>query len=238
MAAFRHLQERAMGLDKYRSDVNKQVRAEWEKKFGRPISRIEQESGILAPQYQSPVDPVTGKLKEQFTFDPMKSEAFAKIREQAFGAGPSTWAQVALDKQGIEELGARERAQKEMMQAQAQQQADLMRLGGISGGARERMASRGARDLMMRQQELGREGQLARLGITERDEGARREDLKGVAELEKAAQAQGIEALQKDLENRAKFDAEKYAQQMQTWGAGKTAEAQERAARAQKRGKK
>lgn len=111
-------------------------------------------------------------------------------------------------------------------------------MGGLGGGARNRMAMQGARDLMMARQGISRGGMLDRLGISQTDEDRRQQLLKQVADTELSGQEKNLGLMTGDVTNKAQFDANRYAQQMQAWGASQAAGAQSRAAEAGRKSKK
>lgn len=195
---------------------------------------IEKRYGIERPQYESLRDE-SGALKSQFAYDPSKSAAFSKLREQAMAQpGDSPWAKMQLEKQGLEQSGARDQAAQSALQGVAQQQSNLARFGGISGGARERLAASGARGLARSQQDVARQGMMDRLGITEQDIGRQQSALGAVGQEELTGQAKNIGALTGDVSGKSSFDMERYKEQMQAMAADKTANAQRAAAQAAK----
>jgi hypothetical protein len=141
-----------------------------------------------------------------------------------------------LQKQEIEQSQGRDQAAKAQAQGLAQAQSNLMRQGGLSSGARTRMAMQGARDLALDQQRVNAQGISQRLGIQEQDLGRKENLLKGFGDAESAAQEKNIGRMTDDLRAGSAFDMERYGQQMGAYGAAKTAEAQ-RAAASQSSGK-
>lgn len=208
---------------------------ELEKKLGRPISAVERQSGVLAPQYEALRDAKSGELKSSFKYDPMQSEAFKQLREQALSTGPSAWAQMQTQKQGMEEQNQRDMAAKSNMQAMNQANAMLARSGGLSSGAAGLQARAGARNALMANQDVTRQGMADRLGISMADEQRRQDSLKGVGEAELSGQRLNLQTMLGDVQSQRDFDLSRYQQQMAAWGSDKTANAQMAASR---RGKK
>jgi len=170
-------------------------------------------------------------LQEQFKYDPNKSGAFSKLKEQAMAEpGSSPWAKMQQQKQGVEQAGAADAAAKSSAQGLAQAQGNLMRQGGLGGGARTRMAMQGARDLAGAQQGVNRAGIQDRLGIQEQDINRTQDALGKVSSTELQGQGQNLATLQGDVKDKGLFDMEKYKQQMAVLGANKTANAQVAAA--------
>lgn len=194
------------------------------------LSDMERRAGVSTPEYAGLTDE-TGALKSQYSYDPTKSAAFTKMREQAMAApGESPWAKMQLEKQGLEQAGQFDNAARSTANAVAQQQSNLARFGGLSGGARERMATTGMRDLARSNQDVARQGMMSRLGIQESDIGRQQDMLGRVGTTELEAQGKNIAALTGDVQGRGAFDMERYRQQMAAYGAEQTARGQERAA--------
>ena len=70
-----------------------------------------------------------------------------------------------LGRQRLEELDAREQAQAAMQGQLAGARSQLAMRGGLGSGARERLARGGMQDVAAQQQQIARQGQMARLGI-------------------------------------------------------------------------
>lgn len=203
---------------------------------GNYVSPIEAESGIRSPGYEGTRDK-QGNLKAGFKYDPYQGEMTQKLKAEATGTGPSPWAQMQLQNQGLEQQNARDQAVKSGQQALSMGNANMMRFGGQQNGARERMGAQSMRDIMGAQQDVSRQGIASRGAITAQDL-QRKQDLTGqLAGQEGQAQAANIGAMTTDVSNLAQFNANKYAQQMQAYGAAKSADAQ-RAAASQSGGKK
>lgn len=193
-------------------------------------NKFEKEAGVTPPGYEGVRDVKTGQLLDQYKVDPYKGEALQALKSQAFAQGDSPWAKMQLEKQNLEQSGMADQAGKMQAQGLAQAQGNLMRQGGMSSGARTRMAMQGARDLSRSQQDVARQGIGQRLGIQEQDIGRKEDMLKSFGNLETQAQGSDLAQSTGDINRKAMFDMERYKQQMQAWGAGKTADAQKAAA--------
>jgi hypothetical protein len=201
-------------------------------------SEQEKRAGVTPASYEGVRDLKTGELLSQYRFDPYAGEAMQKLKEQAFAQGESPWAKLQLQKQQQEQMAGMDQASKQALQAMSQGQAALMR-GGLSSGARERMARQGARDLMMSRQGIARQGMGSRLGIQEQDLARKQSLLSDFGNAEQRAQQANIGQLTGDLGRLAQFDANRYNQMMAAYGAEQGAKAQRDAAEASKpRGKK
>lgn len=147
------------------------------------------------------------------------------------------------DKQFLEEQDARERAKREAKGTRAEAEAQLALRGGLSAGARERLESSGARNLLAMSQDVSRQGNLNRMQIGINDEQNRIAQLGQLPGMEALAlqsnlQREGMytQARQTDInraiaenQNRNAYNQSLYQQQMQAWAAQRQARATERA---------
>lgn len=126
------------------------------------MDRIRTASQPGRPGYQGYTNPY-GTLLDQFKlgnhsvdasgfaipkFDEvmMDPSALNQIKEQAFNQGPSAWAQLANLSQARSQQDAYDSVANQGAGSRAQAMADMSRLGGLSGGAMERMATTGAKN--------------------------------------------------------------------------------------------
>lgn len=206
----------------------------------RAVSQGEQEraAGVLPPGYEGVRDVKTGQLLDQYKSDAYAGEALQKLKGDAFAEGDSAWAKMQLQKQGLEESGARDAAARNQAQAMAQSQAMMRRQGGLSSGASTLMAMQGAKDLMRAKQDVARQGIGQRLGIQEQDIGRKTDLLKAFGDAESRANEANIGRQTDDITKSSMFDLERYKQQMAAYGAKQTADAQRAAASSGGGGKK
>lgn len=179
-------------------------------------------------KYTSQLDEQTGMLKAPYVFDPTKSEAFGKIREQAMGTGPSTWANLMNQQQAMEQQQANDQAAQGQMGAQNTAFSNLAMRGGLGGGARTRIAAQGVKDLMMANQANARTGNMNRLNIAGQDEQRKQAALGQVADTELQTQKGNIAAA---LDEQRRVEAAKqqaYSENMQGWASERQAQATEK----------
>lgn len=100
----------------------------------------------------------TGKLAAN-------QDALNALKARAMAQGDSPWLRMQLDKLGLEELSARDRAASQALSQSAQANAALAMRGGLQSGARERIATGGARDLSAARQAIGRDMATNRLNL-------------------------------------------------------------------------
>ena len=198
----------------------------------------------MRPEYESWLNTETGLMKDQYQMkpgllDPTSLEGFQELKKRVMTQGPSAYAQMMLEKQKLEEGQQKDMAARQAQSAAAQARSQLAMKGGMSSGARERLAMGGARDLMMQRQNVASQGQLSRAGLLAEDEAQRMKLLPGFAEGE-AKIAEGNLGLQNKAqewnimraleEKRAKDaqDLDVYKEQIKKWGSEKEAAATSR----------
>ncbi|MCA6565611.1 MAG: hypothetical protein ACK5RO_06680 [Pseudobdellovibrionaceae bacterium] len=193
-----------------------------------------------------------GNLRNQFSMSDkigpdvqLNNQGLDAIRSRALSTGPSAWAQLANEKQGMEEQQAMQNAQRQNQSSFRQGMSNLSGRGGLSAGARERMAMQS-----MRQQNTGNQGLLNqgiqnRMNIGLQDQQQKDQMLQQLPGMDMNAAnfAQGQRAFranaqQQDIGNALKdiggynaYRADAYGKAMQEWGTGKTADAQVAASR-------
>lgn len=89
-----------------------------------------------------------------------------ELKKEALAApGTGAWEQMMKGRQGLEEMGAQDNAARTADAGKAQAFSSLATSGGLSGGARERLARLSGQDLATQKQNVLRQGQLDRSGI-------------------------------------------------------------------------
>ena len=188
-------------------------------------TEAEKRAGVVPPGWEGLRDIKTGQLLDQYRINPFTGAASQRLQAEALGTGPSQWAQLALGRQAQEEAQARQNAGLQQQTAQSQAQSNLARFGGLGGGARTSLARSGARDALMASQGVGAQGQQARSGIQETDAQRRQQLLGQTADVERGADIANLGSSKEDLAARAAFNANRYNQQMASWGAKQSADA-------------
>lgn len=93
-----------------------------------------------------------------------------KLHDYAWSTDNSPWAKALLDRQRTDEGFYKDDAVRDSLRATAGAQSNLMRTGGMSSGARERLAGGGAENQVMALQSVARGGMDARSDIGINDE--------------------------------------------------------------------
>lgn len=184
------------------------------------------EDGLMKDQY---------KFKGQ-TIDPTKMEGYSAYKQDALRTGPSQWAQLAQQKQQLEQGQANDAANQNVMAGNAQARSGLAMRGGLSSGARERLGSQMQKDLAGARQKVAGEGILARANIGVQDEQNRQAMLgnfmKAEGDLTKYNTEIGNRGQEfnilRALEESGRgddFKQQQYAEQMKKWAANRQADA-------------
>ena len=195
-----------------------------------------------------------GELDKRLGNIQLDKRGLDAFRERALAQpGTSAWEQMARQRQGAEEMQARDQAAQRAASGTAGARASLAMRGGLSGGARERLAMQGARDLNQVQQGVTQGAQLQRADIGLNAENQRLQALGALPgmelqalqpefqkvsawqnmaqnEAQRAQQANQFNIsnslAQKQAEEQAKL--QKYQEQMRSAAAEKTASAVEK----------
>ncbi len=139
--------------------------------FGRVLTARERETGIIKPTWDSPLDQETMSLGEDLTIQNNYNPQYMQnVSDFVDSTDVSPWAQMLLDRQGVEEQQALEDAQAQSMQGMAGARAQLAMRGGLRSGARERIEQFGQENLLGAQQQVRRSGELGRSDILGREE--------------------------------------------------------------------
>lgn len=201
------------------------------KAIGHDLSQSEIQSGIVAPQFgETSLRDAQGNLKSQYTFDPTKSEAYNRILSESQAKGPTEMGQAQLNAQQLDEANQQQNTAAQNLSQLQQGQASLAQTGGLSSGARERMAVASNRNALANRQQVGMGGAQARLGILSNDANLKQNLLGQLQSTQLGAQQTNLGNMIQDTQNQALWNAEKYKQDMNVWGSGQTANAQKQAA--------
>lgn len=195
----------------------------------------------IKKEFESLIDPETGKLKDAYQLhldqlDPSSLQGYNMIKSLATQQGPTQSAQYLMDKARMGREDTIDAATKQNAGAQAQMLSQLASRGGVSSGARERLAMQGGRDLLSQKQSAYRQNTGNLLDILKQDEDTKRQALSQFAEGEGKI-ATGNLAIrnqelssnltntlkEKDLSRQA--DMEAYKAALDKWAAGKQADA-------------
>jgi hypothetical protein len=195
-----------------------------------PMTPIEAQTGIYRPNFETMRDRTTGQLRDIYKQNPFAGEAGQRLRTEGLSTGPSAWSQMAMQQQHLAEQTGRDQAMQQGQQAGSQAMADLARSGGLSSGARARIAMQSARQGLMGQQGVSRQGIEQRAGINTQDQQRRQALLGQVADAESKSQAANVGLQATDIQNKGIFDLARYKEQMGAYGAQQSANAQRDAA--------
>lgn len=149
------------------------------KLFGTEPITDEEATGVTRPTMTNLLDP-SGMLKDQYrikagadiAFNPtaINTQAIEELRKRGMAVGPTEQAKYLTKAQQLEEENARGRAANQVAGASSYAFGQGASHGGLSTGARERLAMNAANQLTNAGQDIGRQGMTARLGILSEDE--------------------------------------------------------------------
>jgi hypothetical protein len=123
-------------------------------------------------------DTLGGKFGELFGAANLDKSGIDAIKARALATGQSPWASLMLEKQGVEQAARGDELSRLLSAGTAKAYGDLGVRGGMRSGSRERVATKGLLDSVMKRQDLARQGQADRLGILTTDEGQKLDLLK------------------------------------------------------------
>lgn len=139
-------------------------------------------NGPKAKQYSvpgKPADPTfgsavqNGQLSDLYKVNAQTAsmgQAGQELRNRALATGPSAWAQLQTQQQGLEQQNAMNAAAQQTAGANAQAQAGLAMRGGLGSGSRERLAASSAWNQLAAGQGVRNQGMQNRLGINIADQ--------------------------------------------------------------------
>ena len=203
----------------------------------------------VRPGFDTIMNPQGTGLQSQYQLQArpdvqVNQDAYNRMKETAMATGNSPWASMMLDKQTIEQQNAMDQARTGAATSQNQALAGMAMRGGVSGGARARLAQQMAKEQMNAGQGVFRQGMTDRMNIGLQDQQRKDQMLGNVmnADFQNANIGMQNRAYQTDVdrfnvgnmlsEAGAKRDWKMnlYQEEMKKWAAGKTADAQAQAA--------
>lgn len=208
---------------------------------GRPIrnayTSINDANGNLLSQFS-----MASKIGDDVN---LNTQALNEMRSRALSQGPSAWANLALQQQGMQEQQALSQNNRMNQSNLNQGMRSLAGRGGMSQGQRERMAMQGMRQANLGGQGVLNQGMQNRMNINLQDQQSKDQMLQQLpgqemnaanfAQSQRAyrnqAQAQDLSNSLRDIGGFNAYNADAYAKAMQEWGAAKTADAQAQASR-------
>lgn len=190
-----------------------------------------------------------GNVKKQFQLKQqapvqLNTQGLDALRQRGLAQGPSAWANMMNQKQGLEQAQAMDDMAAQGAGARSQAMADLAERGGLSDQARENLAMQQMRNQQMGGQQVSRQGQLDRMNIGLQDEQQKLGILQNLPGQELAAlepqfknqaNAQAVNQFNigqsmGEWDKKRMADENAYLEKLKQWGAGKAADAQAKAA--------
>lgn len=204
----------------------------------------------MAPEYKSLIG-ADGNLDSKYKLADWQNvnpntQALDMYKQTALrDAGTSSpWAKMMLEQQGVQQAQNVDNAGTSAANSFLQASSQLAKTGGVSGGARERMASKASNAAMIGQNQVARQGQLDQLNIKTQDETNRMsglQNLQGMQNSQADAQFKNAQMSQEtnkyntgnligETDKQRLWQQDQWKQKMQSWGANKSADAQAKAA--------
>ena len=171
-------------------------------------------------QYQNSYTP---GMQMEGQFNP-NTQGLNAFRTEALRTGPSRGAQLQMGQQNLMQTQGRNQAARDVAGATAGSRSQLAMRGGLTGGASERLAKQGKKDLFNMQQNLQAQkmGNAATIGIA--DEQSRMGQLAQLPGMENQALQPGMQSKMFDVTNQMKnnmgrnaFDMQQYEAQMKAF---------------------
>lgn len=186
---FKKAEDKAAAAEAAAEEAKNQRQAQWDSFMG------ELNKG---PQFNSLIDANTGLLKDQY-----------KMK------GGSAWQDMQLAQQKVQQQQAIDDAMRASAASNAGAYNQLAMRGGLSSGARERIAAGSAQGANANRQNIFRQGELKRLGINTEAEGMNRQA--DAFNIKSALDEQNAQRANEQL---------KYSERMKALASGNTADAQ------------
>lgn len=167
---------------------------------------------------QSKWDEFMGNVTKGPEFNSLLDQNTGLLKSQYQKAGGSAWQDMQLANQKVQQQAGLDQASKGAAAANAQAQSQLAMRGGLSSGARERIATGGAQNANLNKQNLYRQGEMARMGINTEAE-----------KMNRDAQDFNIKAALGEQNAQRQNEQLKYQERMRALASGNTADAQAKA---------
>jgi hypothetical protein len=181
----------------------------------------------IRPGFQSllGVDEATGKYNRFSLPEELQAkqivgqEGMNQLKDRALATGPSAWAQMQTQAQGMEEAKALGDISKQGNSAMAQAQGQIARGGGLRSGVGAMMAMRNSQDQMLQKQNARRGGIQDRLQIAMQDDQTKNSLLQNLVGGDLQAQQYNIGNVLQEKRTKDAADMAAYGQDMEAWAA-------------------
>lgn len=158
--------------------------------------------GIILPAYNAVYDPKTmGQMQGYENMLAMNSGGYNKFRDLALSKGPSAYANAASRRQNLLAMQGKENLASGTQGQNALAMSNLAAQGGLSSGARERVAETGQNAYAMGSQDLARGNAMANLQIGSEDQAQKLNALGALPGMEQSRVSGWNEVRGRDLAN-------------------------------------
>ena len=156
----------------------------------------------MRPDFNAPYDPNTMSTEKSFKeLDPMYSTGLNRLREEATRKGGSGWLHNTQMMNALNEKDARDKGAQEVGGQTGVALSKLASQGGLSSGARERVAEQGQRNFMDMSQGASRTADMNDLSAAIQDEGNRMNALSQLPGAEQNRMSGWLNAKTQDNQN-------------------------------------
>jgi hypothetical protein len=205
--------------------------------------RAERDSRPKDPTYQGAYNPATMGMEDAVNAHlagiDMNTQGLDKFRQEATRTGPSAWASLMKSKGDLEAADAQGKLGRQINAQGARAASQLAMRGGVSTGARERIARQGEQNYLDMGQDTRRQNQINQMQVGVNDESNRIQQLGMLPGMEAQAANFGLDKAklwgqgrQFDIENQVKegqsrnqFNMDRYHENMAGWAGNQQANA-------------
>lgn len=154
------------------------------------------------PQYQSTYDPSTQSMTAYLqSIMPQYDAGYQQLKSDALNKGQSGWLNMTLDANDAKLQDQKEHAMLQNAGQTASARDNLASIGGLTSGARERVAEQGQKNFMGMSQDLSRQSDLSDLSARGTDEQNKVSQLGQLTTAEEGKQKDWENARQQDITN-------------------------------------
>lgn len=200
--------------------------AEYNRKKSNIQQGLNEDGSPIAPEFQSMIDPQTGRLRGGLQLNLGGVEGYDQFRNFATGTGASEFSQAAEDRLGLMTAMERDRATREGAQQAAIARSNLAMRGGLSSGARERIASQGMRAGMAGRQDARQQQLMGIKDIAMQNAAQRQQALGSLVDLGSRAEEFNLGAALDEISAGREAAWRTYEEKGEQWAADKKAAAQ------------
>lgn len=155
----------------------------------------------LSPRYgDAPMFDMNASMQDYLNMANQASPTFGVMQKEALRKGPSAWQNLSKVQNSFKQADAKEKGASTVAGQTAKAYSDLAAQGGLSSGARERIADTGVKSGVSMAQDIARQGDLKDLEIGIQDEANRLNLMGNVASQENTRASKASDAATRQYE--------------------------------------